>query len=438
MNQTIKQYSSATEVIRPLGAIESKMWAFHKNLNGSTQGTQVIDFESSLTEKYFFRAIEKLYDSYVALQVSIKKVDGTLSFVRDVSFSKVKVEYIIFDSLNKRNEVISEYLDTPLTADENLWKVALLRKENTSNFSLVFSAHHAIIDANGMHDLADTLFDYIDQLLDGTDIIAKPVSSFPKPVDDLLHDIPTTNNADPGCITPHYTISDIQARTTGWQNTKISKERFICLNENLEKKGIKFNALISSAMCLASEKLKIMKSPFNYGTAVTLRFLQDSHSQYSNPLGCFMSIATNTVDTQNHDLISLAKRYDKDLMFKIMTSSLAKEKIDIEQIKDATKNLSLSENFSQGIGITNMGKVNITTHRKNIVIHDYSMLASRVAANFAFVTHCYELNGVLNISVVYAKPSLPDKLVKELLKTAIELINNFIEETNSLPEKLSA
>ena len=410
MNTAVSKAILSTQAVRKLGAIEMRMALFHGNLNGSTQGTQAIFFMAKVSNEQFEMAAKYLYEHYVALQCAIKKIDDDLWFYRSAAFVDIPVRHLQLEMSGDINTVISECVDQSIDASHALWRAQLVSIGHDGQQVFLFSAHHAIIDANGMHDLANRFFQILSAILCGEPLPTLPLIDFPLAVDELLQ-----INSPPAVAPlveprPHDEFCPIHYRRTGWQFVTLEQEQMAALHKALQADNIKLHSLISAALCQALHAQGVVAAHCNFGTAVSLRFLQDANPAYANPLGCYMSIASTPLDVDDN-LVDFARKYDRELMHKIFTSCLNKVETNYADFAAATHKIAQLENFSQGAGITNMGHINITESYPGIEISDYLMLANRVSANFSIVAHCYDFLGKQQIGLVYPKPCLADDVV---------------------------
>ena len=410
MNTAAKSALLPTKMVRKLGAIETRMALFHANLKGSTQGTQVIFFNAAVARDQFFQAIKVLYEHYVALQCAIKKNTDGLWFYRSAAFDDISVSHLHVDTSADIEAVIGGCLDQPIDAEQALWRVQLVSIGTSGQQMLLFSAHHSIIDANGMHDLANNFFRILSAVLSATTLPSLPIIDLPLAVDELLQPAVASVNSPLQSVRPHDSVCPIDYRRTGWQFVILQPDEAVALNNALQRDNVKLHSLVSAALCQALHAAEIVDDQFNFGTAVSLRFLQDSNPEYLNPLGCYMSIAANQLQI-DEDLVSFARQYDRALMQKIITGCLNKVETHYTEFEATTHKIASLDNFSQGAGITNMGHVSIAEQYPGIEITDYRMLANRVSANFSVVAHCYDFRGQQYIGLVYPKPCLADETV---------------------------
>jgi hypothetical protein len=433
--------------IRKLGSIETRMALFHSNLSGSTQGTQVIHFTANISHEVYRKAANKLFQTYVALQCSVKSADDSLWFCRDVSVNDVAIQHLYIASVEQLDPIIERALDEPVNAAKSLWKLLLVSEVDTNKNVLLFTAHHSIIDANGMHELADCFFKLVSALIAGNEFPALKLCELPHAVDDLLQETNAQFNVPKVPGAPDFTgattvaglascrAHDIHCpvafRKTGWQVVTLDERQLSALNSTLKTDNIKLHSIISAAFCLAMCDANVVTPPFNFGTAVSLRFLQDNNPDYRNPLGCYMSIAANLIASASENLSALARKYDRELMHKIMTSCLNKIATDYEEFSLTTHQLAAAADFSQGAGITNMGTVGIKSDYQGLQVTDYMMLANRVSANFSIVAHCYAFGGKQHIGLVYPQPSLSDDAVELVARSLKNRLLDYSFSNNS-------
>lgn len=410
MNTAVNNALLSTQAVRKLGAIETRMALFHGNLNGSTQGTQAIFFTANVSGEQFVTAAKYLYEHYAALQCTIRVIGEELWFYRSASFIDIPVRHLQLEASADIDTVISECLDQPIDSNRALWRAQLVSVGDSRQQVFLFSAHHAIIDANGMHDLANRFFQILSAIMTSEPLPDLQLIDFPLAVDELLQTNPPSAVAPVFAPRPHDEFCPINYRRTGWQFVTLEQEQVVALNKALQSDNIKLHSLISAALCQALHAQGVVAANCNFGTAVSLRFLQDANPAYVNPLGCYMSIASTLLEVDDN-LVNFARKYDRELMHKIFTSCLNKVETHYADFAAATLKIANLENFSQGAGITNMGHVGITETYPGIEINDYLMLANRVSANFSIVAHCYDFRGKQRIGLVYPKPCLADDTV---------------------------
>lgn len=424
MNTAVNNAILSTQAVRKLGAIEMRMALFHGNLNGSTQGTQAIFFTANASSEQFVTAAKYLYDHYSALQCAIRKIGEELWFYRSAAFADIPVRHLQLETNTDINTVISECLDQSIDANRALWRAQLVSIGHSGQHVFLFSAHHAIIDANGMHDLANRFFQILSAIINGDPLPTLQLIDFPLAVDELLQ-----TNSPPAVAPvlhprPHDESCPINYRRTGWQFVTLEQEQVVALNRALQTDNIKLHSLISAALCQALHAQGVVAAHCNFGTAVSLRFLQDANPTYANPLGCYMSIAFTPLDVDDN-LVDFARKYDRELMHKIFTNCLNRVETHYAEFEAATHRIAQLENFSQGAGITNMGHVAITETYPGIEISDYLMLANRVSANFSIVAHCYDFLGKQRIGLVYPKPCLADDVVARVAADLQNRLQNY-------------
>lgn len=397
---------SMKNAVRKLGSIETRMALFHSELSGSTQGTQVIRFTANLTHSLLQAAVSQLYHVYEPLQCSIKKHGDTLWFFNDVELVDVPILYSAVNSEMDLHQLVTHAVDSLLDAERSLWRMNLVSLGDGDTHVLIFTAHHAIIDANGMHEIADTFFKIIGAMVTGSALPKLEHCALPLPVDDLLQ----SGVAPAPTATPEARLHDapcpVTHRRTAWQMVELTGKQLDALNAALTKDNLKLHSIVSSALSQAMYEAGVVTSEFNFGTAVTLRFLQHANPTYHNPLGCYMSIASNTVDPTEKNLKVLAKKYDRELMRTIMTTCLQRVDTRYADFKNVVKRIAEEPSFLQGAGITNMAKVGVERHYPGVEVIQYMMLANRVSANFSIVAHCYEFADKQHIALVYPTPSL--------------------------------
>ncbi|WNO10699.1 hypothetical protein [Teredinibacter sp. KSP-S5-2] len=394
--------------LRQLGEMEMRMALFHEKLNGSTQGVQVIYFNGDITAELFRNIASHIHAHYQALQCKIEQRDDTLWFSEGVNLDQIEISYCETMTSESLDTFIHNAVDTPIDANKSLWRLQLVKCLDSNQNALILSAHHSIIDANGMHEIGNVFFLSAAHYLAENTLPELTHYPLQKPIDDLLHD-GTPPFATPSAYQqPHDGPCPIKYRKTHWQTLVISKEENSKFTERCQQDKLKPHSVISAALCQALADAGLAHAPFVFGTAVSLRFLQDSNPEYQHPLGCYMAIASNMLEPEKMDLNALAEHYNRELMQHIMLGCLKKLPSNLSALNQGINVMQNNIAFTQGAGITNMAEVGIQTRYGDLIINDYRMLANRVSANFSMVAHCYEFNGSQIIGLVYPSPCLSD------------------------------
>ncbi len=400
--------------VRKLGGIEARMAAFHNYLQGSTQGTQVIGLTCVLPEATLMMALRHLFEKYEPLQCTIGMHEGQFHFYRNAQFSDIALTFLAVDANTDIDALVQAEVDTPLQADAALWKLTALLDASTHQHKLVMTAHHAIIDATGMNALATSLLGMISALLSGSPV-PREVCGFPDPVDDLLKVQPVRAEVAPAVTTTRYAQTcPLTQRSTGWKAVVLKQNVLKRLQAAAARDRIKLHSLMSAAMCLAAADTALAVPPFAFHTAVSLRFLQRPAAAAANPLGCYMSIARSVIQSQDRDLAVLARNYERELLQRIITTCLQRPEVDHMSLEADVGKLGQLDHFVQGLGITNLGNIDIPTSLPGITVTDYMMLANRVSGNFSVVAQCYEFQGEQIVNFVYPKPLMSDEAVTRL------------------------
>lgn len=410
-----KRHETLAAPVRKLSGIETRMAIFHNNLQGSTQGTQIIGIECALSAHLLGVALRHLYDKYVPLQCSIQQIGGELQFCHGVPFEAVPIRVIDAQPGIDLEAIAGDEVDQPLDAASVLWKVAAVLDSRGTAHKIVMTAHHAIIDASGMSALARSLFEIIDSLIVRGAWVTDAVSPFPLPVDDLLREPKGASVAAlPAAPRRHDQVCRLAGRRTGWKALVLDRQQLAVLVARADAERVKIHSVFSAAMCLAIEDIALLEAPIDFHTAVSLSFLRANHPGYANELGCFMAIASGAIDAREQTVSALAKKYGSELLRNIMTTCVQKSPVDTVQLEAATRKLAGLDLFAQGVGITNLGVIDIPGSYEALAVTEYMMLANRVAGNFAVVAHCYEFAGRQYINFVYPKPILADAAVTAL------------------------
>lgn len=407
-----------------------RMALFHEKLNGSTQGVQVIYFKGNITAELFHDIASHIHAHYQALQCKIEQKNDTLWFSDGVNLDQIEICYSETTTSESLDIFVQNAVNTPIDASKSLWRLQLVKYLDNDQNALILSAHHAIIDANGMHEIGNVFFLSAAHYLTEKALPELTRYSLQKPIDDLLQD-GTPPFATPSAYQqPHDSPCPINYRKTHWQTLVLSNEENNKFTERCQQDKLKPHSVISAALCQSLAEVGLAHAPFVFGTAVSLRFLQDSNPEYQHPLGCYMSIASNMLEAEKMDLKALAEHYNRVLMQHIMLGCLNKLPSNLSALNQGIKAMQNNSAFTQGAGITNMAEVGIQTRYGDLIINDYRMLANRVSANFSMVAHCYEFNGAQIIGLVYPSPCLSDATAIAVQTSLQERLLNYADGVN--------
>ncbi|MCY4044262.1 MAG: condensation domain-containing protein [Cellvibrionales bacterium] len=421
--------------VRLLGGMESRMAAFHSILSGSTQGIQVITLSDNVNEQLFKESAMVLYKRYQALQCVINEIDGEFYFIQTCDIDDVGVE---FTTINRSEEVdlyIREEVNTALDQDKSLWRIRLLKNKDNST-TLIMTVHHALIDGAGMFHLANDLLDIYQTKLSGnTNEKDLAMLGMHPAVDDfqrLKKASTPKNNPAIDSIFPHSKTCSVSLRKTHWECIELSdkdteKFKLVC-SEN----GLKPHSVIAAILMRSAFKSGLTRSQATLSTATSLRHLVPTDIDADTELGCYISIASTCFDTETRTINESARLYDRELLMTMIKTSQFRAATNQSEIVKQTRTLIDNNEFTGGVGITNLGEVGVKTNYKAFDVIDYLMLANRNSANFALVAHCMEFKSRLKIIFVYPEPSLLNEQVEAVKAKFSATLEKYISSSDNL------
>ncbi len=398
---------------RKLQGMELRMAVMHDTLRGSTQGTQILTLACQARKEQIEVALECLYTQYQSLQCTIRQEGEDLYFVPDARFADVPRRYLQADLDGNVDDLIRQEVDHPLDRTKALWKIAVIHDLRQNRMMLLFSVHHALIDANGMNLLAREFLQLLSECMAGHAPAGKSPVPLPPAVDEYLKEPLTTVAPAPttAAVLRAYTQSSpLAERSTAWHCIRLAQPLPARLQQIALANRIKIHSIYSAALCLSLIECGIHELPFTFSTAVSLRFLQRN---LPNQMGCYMTIASRHTD-QAGDLMALAKTYEKELLHSVMNGCLQKRPAELAALTADANKLPAAAIFPSGAGITNLGKINIQSSYPGLEVQNYLMMANRLAGNFSMVAQCWEFVGDQYLNLVYAAPLLSEHEVERV------------------------
>lgn len=399
---------TSCKVVRPLQGIEVVMASLHLNFDGATQATQVIELTGIVDTNIIHIAAKKLYDTYQALQCSIKVIENEYFFFNDVDFDDVYIKVYQTDKVDIDNKDIID-LDNCIDQSKSLWMLKVLYSTHTNKIFVVLSVCHTIIDNDGMILLANDLLSHLANNINDLSYyeIAPSINSFLRE--------PHDKSQEDGV---HYDKVKYQkvvvsnSRNTEWINFRLTTNELKIIKFEANKVGVKIHSLIASALCLATKDTKLNTNPIEFNTAVSLRYIAAGVGRVLPRLGCLVSVSKISIDISESEVFNVAKDYEYQLINDVVTNRLIKNEIDAIQIDNSIRSQLDINHFIQGIAITNLGVININQNYKDFNVTNYFTAVNRKAGNFSIALHCYEFNDEMRFSILFPSPLISHESVK--------------------------
>lgn len=412
--------------VRPLEGIEVAMAAMHQYQFGTTQATQCLYLSSDFTMEQISSSVRYLYSKFQFLRCSIIADEDSYYFQENVGLDDIEVlQYSVGHS--QLDDLIYELCDRPLNQENSLWRIARIELEDIN--LIVMSVAHAIVDNEGMYTLAHEFLSCLDAIRCGNplalpenNIVSKPINHYLKTKSDKPNVSFEFKKLEHKCVVAR------RERKTNSVLKQIDNASLDDIKSFANVAKIKMNSLLAASLCFASKNSPLDMSVIEFNTAISLRAVAQGEERNPPVLGCYIGVSSLPIDIHGcEDVVSLAKSYQKNLVNDIVKSRMEKLSVKRENVESFALRINESGEFIQGMGITNLGEVNIPENYSTFTIDNYFSIVNRTAGNLSVVLHCYEFRQKLYLNFVYANPLVEKTTIENLANSMVAILASLNE-----------
>lgn len=416
------------EVIRHLGTIESSMSWNHQILGGNTQGCQLVQANTFISQEIIEFASKILFDSYPALRAKLIEHCENLYFSPMEDFSKIVITQSIMTTCLTTNELLEQEVNNYIDPSISMWRISSYVDQQENITYIIASFHHAIVDGSGVIVFLNKLLSLIDKIISGDTVEPATNYQFPPAIDDFLLERKTTIAPinTPTDQINHAISASLKERFTKIDIFSIDKAISQPLIAACKSRKVSTNALFSSILALAFYKSNPKNHLIALKSAVSLRDRTPNADPEMHQLGCYITVANCNFDINSLTLLpELCKKYDSQLFNAMLKTLPFKSVVPSTQLKAATEQVAGQKIFAHGIGITNAGLVE-TEKYKNFEILDWHTINNRCGGNVAVVLHVIQYNQKINFGFVYSMPLMEAGTIAAIKKDFIALMNDYV------------
>lgn len=417
-----QQDAQTTGAGRPLGYIETLMALSHAELGGTTQCTYELLLHGRAEPEGLRRAAQETFGKYASLRVVIVERGGALHFVMDDDFSRIEIRAATLPSPASWKREVDRELHEPLDAGKALWRVALLSAEGSERHCLVFTFHHAIMDFSAFNEVLMDLLRRMDQ--EQAEQGASTSIPLPPAIDAFLSPREVEPRAGAARPIPWASHAPLCGRRTRALLDELGAADLARLDALCERERITLNAVLSAILARAAVDAGICTSPVSFKTAVSLRDCARAASAEPIVMGCYMAVAEAELEVDGRGDTALARALERGLMASVVRDCLGSRAFDTPGLRERLSALRSGGAFG-GLGMTNIGTLDLPVSFQSFVLEDLVPLANRVAGNHAVVAHVYRSRGTLKTLLVYPEPLLDARTVatiRERFRSGLEAL----------------
>lgn len=420
----------ADNILRKLGFIESQMALSHRYMGGTTQSTQAVVIDGALLELHIRESMIAITKKYNAFTLTISESEGHLVFVP--SENQIYDESIFFEynlSQSDLTEVILTEVDHTLDDTKFLWRLTVHGFKGGSRYLLLLTVHHSIIDGDGCIRVLNELLANVDSLGRGKNLAESSVIGFNK-VEAFL---PLNKNVKAS--------SDKTKKFVEHSNDCVLAERKTCIVTEiltpyeysaLEKLSISertsMHAVVVSAFLLASYESDLVDKNADLKTAVSLRTIPAIRREANGDLGCYISVASTQNNLLSKSLFEISRAYQGKILKSIIGECLQVNAIPFADMKSSIdKNLKRHQ-FYMGVGISDLGRIEVVTQYEKFKVVDFIPIACRVSGATSIVLHAYSFLEEGRFILNYTSPLLAKKTVEAVGKRIISILREALSD----------
>ncbi len=398
-------------IVRPLGAIETRMALMHREMQGTNQGCQICVLQGNVASDSILAAAKQLFDTYQALRCAIAQHEGELVFVEHAQWAQWAqsgVQERSFDisaeaeATAMRQQVFEEELNRPLDCASALWRILILREVAAGRVSLVVTCHHAIVDGLASFALIEDLLGKIDQL--GSAVLNIPITApVDAPLAPAIDSFLLPPRATPAVAmldgVPFQQAAPLQLRRTRNHYVVLSRAEHEQLKQHASAEQLTLNSMLGAALAAAALELGMAQEPVALKSAVSLRHVAPASAR----LGCYIAVADAQL-ALGQAPTAVAKSYETQLFVRIGRECMRRSTASAEAVLEVIAQASKMQSFSSGIGLTFPGTIALANTYQHFQVIAYDAAANRVGGNLAVVATVISFQEQLTLGLAFVEP----------------------------------
>lgn len=402
--------------LRKLSTIEATLAYQHALLQGNTQATTLLSLNGLWSFSAMHRAFEQLFGRYAMLQTCIVADDTELWFHEHADFLRIAVTQQRLDrsDASPLSSLLEAELNRLLDPGHALWRVHIVSCEAAQQTHVFLTRHHAVSDAFTTHHL---LSEWLQLLAHGgtSPSVVVPLSAGadaltfrqarPRPASAAK---PGSEGPSADLSWPHTGETPVNQRTTGVATIEFERDTSIAILKGARSLGFSLNTACAASWaksCIAAGDRRAV----TLFTALSLRARSASTTRIAE-VGCYID-THGCVLPGSLGFVELAQYYQTSL--DDAATRLAPVQASHAAIRDRVRGLARSTAF-QGIGLTNMGRIDSVLITHGIPVTRVQTLANRSGGLAAAVLHVCALAERLYLSVAYTRELISAQTIQQI------------------------
>lgn len=402
--------------VRRLTDIEASMAYMHATLGGNTQVTTLLTLEGGVSYANARVAFNELFSAHAVLRMAIRERDNELWFVNQDDFSRIKIVDETLDAGMSVIALLERELMVPLHPEEALWRVSVCTDASCETTRILFTRHHAISDGYTTTHLIKQFLDVAPGKLERTAKLhteSPAALPLPRSVSQIVCPPRITRpGRGPLAFFEHAKLVD---RGTGVCIEYASIDSLSKIEQVRKKSGHTLNTIVATLLVQSYCEVTELETIKLY-TAISVRERNDQNEDTTGDLGCRIMVADSVFKPHSFSFHQLCTQYQQDIR-----EAKAAHRVSTRehaQIASAVSTLSKEEHF-QGIGLTNLGVLDISLGTRAGEVLDIQTVVNRVGGNLGLALHLSVMRGRLRFVFTYPRPLMPDQVVTQIAAVLI-------------------
>jgi len=389
--------------LRKLSTIEASMAHMHAHLCGNGQVTTLLTLKGCFAKERLNAAVLRLFHRFQVLGCFIREESDELFFYSHNDFSRIEPEFVVLATPAEPDRLIEEEVNGVLDSSQVLCRFRIVEVMATGRTHVLFTRHHAISDAFTTERMCGEFLRYLgeesgepdaDDAAQGLIEIGMGADAWAAQNGSIMNSAkPPRGIAAP---IPHVCKVPLSERQSGVVSHILEPELTERVIGYAKQNDVTINSLVSAALSRAVCNV-LERHEVELFSAVSLRKRLVEGRIVDEP-GCYISVQNGTVCPGDLPLASLAQTVGDDLRRAIGDNPPVPA--PHEAIRTRIEGMGRAHMFF-GVGITNMGKIELAGSTSGIQVEDFRSAVNRSGGLALLVLHISSFQGRLYFVFTY-------------------------------------
>ncbi len=397
--------TSPTLQDRPLGVIETRMALLHSRHAGTTQVTTIVRLRGWIGPGDLMARAKACFDRFPLLRCRIALRDEGLWFEEHDDLTRIEcVSMPREDAEHWKREALNE-LNRPLDQGNALWRCRLLRDPAGADHELILTRAHAISDGQGTSELIDFWLSEEPSIRHAA--LPPSIDSWEAapPSAPSARRLPLRTFPDPGAPRAHCHWFELSAGSTA------------AFEAQARENGLSLHSLLGARFVRACAAAGL-GARLDLGFAASLRSRMGTEADDYKGV-CAIGVATAQGLDACLPELELARAYGDAIRREAPRLPRRRQWSDRETLRSRILDIAGPAPSSQ-IGITDLGRVQVSTRYPRLEVVGFHSSASRRSGHPAVTLHASRLDGRLSLALTWAGEKLAPEVISNITRHLME------------------